>query len=472
MSDISITAVREVLERDLGAPVEAVEVRPISGGNGQETWFVDAVVDGRPAPLVLRRDPPAGSMEFTDRRAEFDVLRSLEGIGLPIPRAYAYGDAAAGLDRPYLLMERLRGAAPRSLTVEERSAIGHELGALLGRLHGHGPAPADRHPGPADATRAHVSEWRERYRSRHLGELPMLDALFGWLEANVPSTDRPSVQLWGDPGPHNLLVGEGAVTAMLDWELAHEGDPLDDLGAAVWACLGTLDAADVIAGYRSTSPFEVPARDLDYFVVLACVTRSVISGTGALAFVEGRTETPNLVGLALALTTANLARGAVHAGWQALDHGAGSPPRPASEGDPLRPRPDAQELTSGIARALDERVASDAVERELRRDLRIAAALLRTATRLASHASFAPDPELTALAREVEAATGRAGLGPAECAYSIERHAELAALRPRLRAALQRDLAERRSLLQPLDELYGALVEVPRNRPFSEEPDA
>jgi hypothetical protein len=314
-----------------------------------------------------------------------------------------------------------------------------------------------------------VSEWREWYRSRHLGELPMLDALFGWLEGNVPSTDRPSVQLWGDPGPHNLLVEGGAVTAMLDWELAHHGDPLDDLGAAVWACLGTLDAADVIAGYRSTSPFAVSAADLDYFVVLACITRSVISGIGALAFAEGRTNTLNLAGLALSLTTANLARAAVHAGW-------GSPPTPRMRTDtatldPLRARPDAPEITGGVARALAEHATSDAVERGLRRDLRIAAALLRTATLLAGRTPVAAGEELVDLQGEVEARTGRRDIGLAGCARSIERDGELEAFRPRLRAALMRDLAERRFLLQPLEELYGPLVDIPRDRPFSEDTD-
>src|SRR5690606_29751681 len=115
MDDIPIAALRQVLERDLHAPVGELTARRISGGNGQETWFVDAEVAGETRPLVLRRDPPAGSMEFTERATEFEVLRSMEGSGLPVPRAFACGDADAGLDRPYLLMERLGGAPPRGL---------------------------------------------------------------------------------------------------------------------------------------------------------------------------------------------------------------------------------------------------------------------------------------------------------------------------------------------------------------------
>ncbi len=471
MDDIPTAALRRVLERDLGAPVDELSARRISGGNGQETWFVDAQVDGGTQQLVLRRDPPAGSMEFTDRQTEFEVLRSMEGSGLPVPRAFACGDADAGLDRPYLLMERLGGAPPRSLDAGERAAIGHELGALLGRFHAHSLDQAGERGPAADATRVHVAEWSERYRERHVGELPMLDALFGWLEANVPDSDRPAIQLWGDPGPHNLLVADGRVTAMLDWELAHHGDPADDLGAAVWACLGTLDPADVIDGYRSTSPFDVPAAHLDHAVVLACVTRSTISGIGALAYAEGRTETPNLAGLALALTTANLARAAVHAGWGVLPEAAADTASPAGEGpDPFRPRPDASELASGVARFLDQRSGAEQLDRDLRRDLRIAAALLRTAARLDGSSRSPLAAELAALRDEV-AATGRVDLPAPDVARSIERDGDLAHLRPRLRAALLSDVARRRSLLQPLAELYGALVDVPRQTPYSEDPD-
>lgn len=470
MDDIPIAALRQVLERDLHAPVGELTARRISGGNGQETWFVDAEVAGETRPLVLRRDPPAGSMEFTERATEFEVLRSMEGSGLPVPRAFACGDADAGLDRPYLLMERLGGAPPRGLDPDERAAIGHELGALLGRFHAHSLAQGGERGTAADATRAHVSEWRARYRERHVGELPMLDALFGWLEANVPDSTRPAIQLWGDPGPHNLLVADGRVTAMLDWELAHHGDPADDLGAAVWACLGTLDPDDVIEGYRSTSPFDVPAADLDHAVVLACVTRSTISGIGALAYAEGRTETPNLAGLALALTTANLARAAVHAGWGRLPEPDGGSTSLAPGGlDPFRPRPDAAELAGGVARFLDQRSGAEQLDRDLRRDLRIAAALLRTSARLDGGAPSPLAAELDALRDEVAATTGRDDLSPAEVAWSIERDDELIPLRPRLRDALLRDVAHRRSLLQPLAELYGPLVDVPRQTPYSED---
>ncbi|MGB3411791.1 MAG: phosphotransferase family protein [Microthrixaceae bacterium] len=472
MNEMPISAVRSVLERYVGTSVGAIEVRPVAGGNGQETWFVDAKANERVIQVVLRRDPAGGSMEFTDRRVEFDVLRSLEGVGLPIPHAHAYGSAEDGLGRPYLLMERLPGAPPKALDSGQRASLGAQLGALLGRLHDRRDATSSTAVPAADRTRQHVAEWRQRYDGGHLGELPMIDALFGWLELNVPESARPSVQLWGDPGPHNLLVSDGEITGMLDWELAHDGDPLDDLGAAVWACLDTFRPADVIRGYEETSPFPVSRADLDYFVVLACVTRSAISARGAKAFVEGRTSTLHLAGLALSLTSANLVRAAVHAGWGSVDESPESVEHLAPDSDATRSRPDGAELTAGVARVLADHLATAATDRSLRRDLQIAAALLRTATNLDDplSATANANAELARLAEEVRRRTGTQSLDVSECAHAIEGRVALADLRDELRSVLMGDLACRRARLAPLHELYGDLVAVPRRSPFSEEP--
>ena len=65
----------------------------------------------------------------------------------------------------------------------------------------------------------------------------------------MPEEVAPAL-LWGDAGPHNLLVADGRITALLDWELAHLGHPLEDLGAAQWACFDVLDPDAILGGLR------------------------------------------------------------------------------------------------------------------------------------------------------------------------------------------------------------------------------
>src|SRR5262249_13738691 len=148
-----------------------------------------------------------------------------------------------------------------------------------------------------------------------------------------------------------LLVSEGRITALLDWELAHLGHPLDDLGAAVWACLDVLDPAEVVDAYQAASGGPVDERTLDWFLVLACVSRSVMLLAGVSAFVEGRSSLPTLAALGLELMAANLELAAETA-W-------GTAPSPPPElapdaGPPPWARPTPAEIALGLARYLGE----------------------------------------------------------------------------------------------------------------------
>ncbi len=238
-----------LLRAHVDPELEALAVTRGAVGNSQETWFVEARgAGGEPLELVVRRTAPAGVLAWTDREQEYAVLRALAGRGLPVPAVLAIGRD----EQPFLVMERLPGGPPTRLSPEERTALGRELGRLLARLHALDPRelglPAG---GPSSAaTLAQVRHYQELYRSARPAPVPLLGALLAWAERNVPDDGTAPAVLWGDPGAHNLLVAEGRITALLDWELTHAGDPLDDLGAAVWSCLGSFDPDDVVAGYE------------------------------------------------------------------------------------------------------------------------------------------------------------------------------------------------------------------------------
>ena len=319
--------VTSLLAQNLDAGLRCVGVRRGAIGNGQETWFLDVETDDGPLDLVLRRSAAAGTLTFTERRTEFEVLRALEGLGLPVPRVHWIDETGGALGRPYLVMERLAGGPPRPRDAAERSAIAGQLGALIARLHvvGRQIRPAG-FAAPDSATKATVDEvaqWAERYAATST-RVPLLGALLAWLERNVPDDGTEPVLLWGDPGPHNALVDDGTVSGILDWELAHVGHPLEDLGGAVWACLGVYDEADVVAGYEEAAGVVVDHDTLAYFTVLACVTRSVMQLAGLDAWRSGGTTAPNLAGLGLSLLVANVERAAAWAGWAPGD-GTGRP---------------------------------------------------------------------------------------------------------------------------------------------------
>lgn len=442
-------AVTELLRRHIDPDLVSAGIRRGPVGNSQETWFVEARgPNASIRELVIRRSAASGTLEHTDRVLEHAILGALSSRGFPVPEVHWLEVDSPALERPNFAMDRMPGHAAARLPSPAREAVARELGDRLAQLHALDPSglgldlevPAD----VRSATCRELRGWREEYERRRLEPVPLLGALFAWLEAHVPAGDGPPALLWGDPGPHNILVEANRLTAMLDWELAHLGHPLEDLGAAVWACLGALDEDEVVAGYEARAG-QVDREALRFFEVFACVTRSVMVLAGVSAYLRGESR-PALAGLGQDLLLRNLARAVRAAGW-------GEPPEPpapvgADVSSPLRLRPDVPETADGVARFLRERILPSVTDARTRGDLKTAVALLDTV----AHRSVREPAVLDERLRTLEA------LGIADAAALEEAAVEAEHTRSAGREALRRhllvDLAAQRSLIAPLSALY------------------
>lgn len=342
-----------LFEARLGSAVASVSRAAV--GNGQESWFVE-VTDGR--KFVLRRTAVGGTLEWTDRKAEFEVLRGLAGTGLPVPTVHWFEPEGGSLGRAYFVMDRLPGRPLGTGSPDINDGVARDLGRWLARLHSSVPANGDT----AAATLAELDATRARYAE--LSPRPIFDALIEWLGAHVPADGAAAVRLWGDAGAHNILVEGPRVTALLDWELTRIGHPLDDLGAAVWSCLGILDVSLVVEGYEAELGRGVDRDVLRWFEVLAHVSRSIMTLCGTRAFHEHRNLEPNLAGLGRALVNTSLLR-AARAAW-------GLAPNPATRQD----APLDVELEA-ISAFLTRAVAPGLTDRRLISGVKIAAALLQ-----------------------------------------------------------------------------------------------
>ncbi|OUS81309.1 phosphotransferase family protein [Rhodococcus sp. NCIMB 12038] len=219
-------ALGDALECVLGAPIAGL--RRLSGGASRETWEMEA--GGR--ELILRRDPP-GAPDAAGMAREADCFRACARAGVPIPTLVAHGDGTDGMGSPYLLMERLHGETlPHRLLRSDRWAVVrpklvHQFGEILGRIHAIDPAELprlDEHGDPLTRLReSHAAFGEDR---------PAMELIFRTLEQTRPEPVPPAL-VHGDFRNGNLLVDESGVRAVLDWELAHIGDPREDLG---WLC--------------------------------------------------------------------------------------------------------------------------------------------------------------------------------------------------------------------------------------------
>jgi aminoglycoside phosphotransferase (APT) family kinase protein len=297
--------------------VRVLDLERSTEGFSQETFAFDVeIVRGGATErraFVAKREPEAGLLEPYDLEPEFRVLHALREPGLPSPPTPWFERDPAVLERAFYVMERLPGEVPvpaaradgtPPLGEAERAALAPQIIAALAALHavdwrardlGFLGAPS---PGREPALRE-VARWEERVRRTQLPPPPALAEALAWLRANAP--DIPEITLvHGDFRLGNWLVtGQAAnatLSGILDWEMVHLGDPLEDLAwcsCLLWragtpnaSCLLPPDALGAL--YAKTAGREVDPARMRFWELLAVVKMSAIMLTGIRAFLDGR----------------------------------------------------------------------------------------------------------------------------------------------------------------------------------------
>ncbi|MEJ2865773.1 phosphotransferase family protein [Actinomycetospora flava] len=367
---------------------EVTELRRLSAGASRETWTF--ALDGR--RLVLRRDPP-GAPRPVEMAREAECLRAAARAGVPVPCVVRSSGGGDAVGTPYLVMEHVDGESlPGRLLRDERWAsarvgLARELGRVLARIHALDPQAVPSLPLVPDP----LGVLRARYDA--FGEpQPGLDVAFRWLAEHRPPPVAPAV-VHGDFRNGNLLVAPDGLAAVLDWELAHRGDPREDLGwlcARAWrfgaepAVGGFGSREELLAGYAEVAGTSPEAEAVRWWEIYGCVHWAVICRIQAERHLGGTERSMEL---------AVLGRRAVEAEYDALlALGVVSPadavvPVPAAPAAPGTSRPTVDELLEAVSGFLtDELVAGDDRSRYLAKVARNALGIVRR--ELAS-----PDPD-------------------------------------------------------------------------------
>jgi aminoglycoside phosphotransferase (APT) family kinase protein len=228
------------------------DLRRLSGGASRSTWSFDLLpgegAGGGARPLVAQLQRDGSEAAASRMAAEADLLRLARARGVPVPAVVASGDDE-GLGRPYVVLERVEGETiPRKLLrdTEFEIARGRMLEQCASALAGVHSIPPSAVPDlPAG------DQLEEMGALLHgLGQpRPALELCLRKLAPARPAPLRTTV-VHGDFRNGNLLVGPEGLRAVLDWELAHVGDPLEDLG---WFCVRAwrFGSAAPAGGYGS-----------------------------------------------------------------------------------------------------------------------------------------------------------------------------------------------------------------------------
>ncbi len=217
---------------------EVLSVRQLAGGWSRWSYVATARDEDGERRFVIRVKAPSGLFD-TDIAMEYDIFRGLEHLEIPTPRAFGLERSP---DNPFggefFFMEMLPGWAPNVWRGADRAkleadwadgrGIARGLVQHLAAIHSVGSADIPESLPTTDFA-THVGRWRDAYESNLLVRDPVMDEAFVWLSERTPADARVGL-VHGDYRTGNLLVDEGRVTAVLDWELAFAGDVRFDLG--------------------------------------------------------------------------------------------------------------------------------------------------------------------------------------------------------------------------------------------------
>ncbi|HXR53724.1 MAG TPA: phosphotransferase family protein [Acidimicrobiales bacterium] len=283
-----------VVGQALGRNVTVEEFTRLPGGASKNTWsFTVRGTDGFAARLILRAERPGTA--GNGMAIEASVLRAAADRAVPVPRIVVDGSESDALDGRFLVTEFVDGEtiARRILRddnlAEARRTMAAQCGRILADLHRIAP---DEVTGLSDGdvleqARAHLDALGQSHPALELG--------LRWLSEHRPERTRTTV-VHGDFRNGNFIVGPDGVRAVLDWELAHLGDPVEDLG---WLCVkawrfgatlpvggfGTVE--DLVSGYEAAGGEPVDRNALRWWVVYGTLHWGIVCIAQALTHLRG-----------------------------------------------------------------------------------------------------------------------------------------------------------------------------------------
>lgn len=278
------------------------DVVRLSGGASRETF---RFVAGDRA-LILQRQRRGDTREMA---VEAAVLRTAHTGGVPVAEVIASSTPGAPADNPlgaaFIVMAAVEGETiARKILRDDTYAAAREMlpahfGAALARLHTLDPAAV---PGLAASDQmAMYREVLDRSGQPH----PAFELAFRWLEDHRPATTATCI-VHGDFRLGNVIVGADGLRAVLDWELAHVGDPMEDLG---WLCVkawrfgsplpvaGVGDYEQLFAAYEAAGGMRVDPDVVRWWEVLGTLKWGIICIMQAGAHLSGMSRSHELAAI-------------------------------------------------------------------------------------------------------------------------------------------------------------------------------
>lgn len=288
--------------------VEGLQRLPL--GASRETFRFDLhyVDDGgdHHDKLILRRDPPASNVD-SDRRHEYESYRAIHGHGVPVPRMILLEEDADVFGGAISLAEDLRGFHNSEYQLQEPAwrdrlpRIGQQFWTSVGKLAAVPVEALDlsfMKPATIETTAMQeLDHWEATLDRNDVGPEPITRAAIRWMRRNPPPPAQKLAMVHGDFRAGNFLYDdEGTLIAVLDWEMAHVGDPLEDLAWSIARVFsfgkddrrsGIAPREEALSIWQGASGLSIDPDALHWWELLACVKGQAIWNSCAHVWSEG-----------------------------------------------------------------------------------------------------------------------------------------------------------------------------------------
>jgi len=292
--------------------VSVAGVQRIYGGASRETYRLTVRFVERGCKteqrLILRRDPESSLIE-TDRATEYEAYAAFHGTSVPVPRPLFFETDPRWLDRPFFVMEEVVDAVSTARLLDEppyaahRARIGEQKWRILGEIAAADPqklglAAKLAAPKLEDCWKRELDHWERVIDEDELTPQPIARAAIRRLRRSPPPAPQRLSVVHGDYRTGNFLFDvEGRIRAILDWEMCHLGDPLEDLAWALDPLWGwpdrerpgkLLPRARALEIWQAASGIAIDAEALVWWEIFASLKGLAIWISSGREFADGK----------------------------------------------------------------------------------------------------------------------------------------------------------------------------------------
>jgi aminoglycoside phosphotransferase (APT) family kinase protein len=303
------------MTNETGSTIHIEALKPLAGGASRDSWLIELLIDGQPEKLVLRKDlPTTMHQDALTRRQEYEIMQSAYEANVKVARVRFLCEDESILGMPFFLMDFVEGVSIGRKVINApelehaRGVLPDQLAEQLALIH---TIPIDKHdflPHPAEGVMASHVAIRQTYQILdRLGiYIPVFEHLLRWATYRAPS-DPELTFVHGDFRIGNVLVTPEGLSAVIDWEFAHIGNPAEEIG---YLCMRDwrfgndhLQAAGLsprepfIQAYERYSGRQIDRQAVDWWEVMGNIRWGIICLAQAHRYLSGAEQSVEFASL-------------------------------------------------------------------------------------------------------------------------------------------------------------------------------